>query len=242
MKNKNLKKNVNDILSVKKGFAKPLKKKSIKSYDDFLAFSEFDRIQKILVKYELFKLALNVPGDIVECGVHTGSGIYLYSKLLKIFKPNTIQRVVGFDFFGHKSKKTSKYKFKMDKEAVTEHIDSMFFGSSMDEIYKNLADVDIYNVDLIPGDVRTSTKKYVKDNLGFRISFLVLDVDNYEGTFETLKNLYPYVSRGGLVVFDEYALRTYGESDAVDDYFKNKDIELKTFSWGSTPSAYIIKK
>ena len=39
----------------------------------------------------------------------------------------------------------------------------------------------------------------------------VLDVDNYEGTLECLKNLYPNVTRGGLIVLDEYALEKYGE-------------------------------
>ena len=70
---------------------------------------------------------------------------------------------------------------------------------------------------------------------------LVLDVDNYEGTLACLKNLYPFVTKGGVIVFDEYALKQYGESDAVDEYFKNHKIKIRSLPWTSTPSAYIIK-
>ena len=85
-------------------------------------------------------------------------------------------------------------------------------------------------------------KDYVEKHLGFRISLLVLDVDNYEGTLACLQNLYPLVVKGGVVVFDEYALRTYGESNAVDEYFENQKVKIKSFSWGVTPSGYLIKE
>ena len=112
-----------------------------------------------------------MPGDIVECGVHYGSGIYLYSKLLKIFKPNSLSKIVGFDFF-EKNRKI-KSKFKQDKIAIDEHQTN---HPSKDKIFKNLAKLNIDNVELISGDVSKSTKIYVKENLGFRISLLILDV------------------------------------------------------------------
>ena len=71
---------------------------------------------------------------------------------------------------------------------------------------------------------------------------LVLDVDNYEGTFECLNNLYSNVTRGGIIVLDEYALEKYGESDAVDDFLKGKKLKIKSVPWSATPSAYIIKE
>jgi hypothetical protein len=206
-------------------------------YDNFLANCSPDRILKIIWKYELFKMIQNIPGDIVECGVHRGSGIYLFAKLIKIFKPNSLSKVLGFDFFG-KSQKI-KNKFDIDHKVNQNHHG---LGSSKKEIIKNLKFHNIKNVKLIPGDVCLTSKSYVKKNVGFRISMLILDVDNYEGTLECLKNFYPNVTRGGIIVFDEYALEKYGESDAVDEFFKNKKIKIKSSSWSSTPSAYIIKE
>ena len=40
------------------------------------------------------------------------------------------------------------------------------------------------------------------------------------------KKFYPHVTRGGIIVFDEYALEKYGESDAVDEFFKIKKLRL----------------
>ena len=52
----------------------------------------------------------------------------------------------------------------------------------------NLKKMGITNVELIPGNVMTSTKEYAKKNVGFRISLLYIDVDNYEGSLAILKN------------------------------------------------------
>ena len=45
-----------------------------------------------------------------------------------------------------------------------------------------------------------------------------------------------------MIVFDEYALETYGESDAVDEFIKDKKLKLKSIPWCSTPTAYAIKE
>ena len=62
------------------------------------------------------------------------------------------------------------------------------------------------------------------------------------GALACLENLYPLVSTGGLVVFDEYALRSYGESNAVDEFFKGQKVRLRSLPWANTPSAYVVKE
>ena len=47
------------------------------SYNNLLLSSDTDRIKKLLARYEVFKKAMKVPGDIVECGVFKGSGFML---------------------------------------------------------------------------------------------------------------------------------------------------------------------
>lgn len=205
-------------------------------YDDFLAKTSMDRLQKILARYELLKIIINVPGDIVECGVFKGSGIYTFAKLHKILMPNNTRKIIGFDFFNADRK--ADFKRKEDKKVLDWHGENW---SAEKTILKNLSDMGINNVELIAGNVIETTKNYAKNNLGFRIAFLYLDVDNYEGTLAILKNLYPLVSPGGVVIFDEYSIRGHGESDAVNEYFKGSNVEIKSFPWANTPGAYIIK-
>lgn len=210
---------------------------ALRLYDQFMAETGADRLQKILARYELFKMILDIPGDIVECGVFKGSGIYAWTKFRQIFMPNNLRQVIGFDFF--EAERTKDWQFKADADCVEEHA---LGWSPREVILKNLAAMGIAGVELIAGDVVKSTASYAKKNLGFRIALLYLDVDNYEGTLACLENLYPLVCRGGIVALDEYALRTYGESDAVDRFFDKRQIKLQTLPWAATPSAYFVKE
>ena len=47
------------------------------------------------------------------------------------------------------------------------------------------------------------------------------------------------MAKGSIIAFDEYALSGHGESDAVDEFLSKKNIKLKSFSWASTPTAYV---
>jgi Macrocin-O-methyltransferase (TylF) len=205
-------------------------------YDDFLASTTPDRLQKILARYELFRMVQDIPGDIVECGVFKGSGIYTWAKLMHLFRPHNETRIVGFDFF--ETDRAMDFRFQSDKDCFDEH-ESRW--TPQGEIIKNCHSWGFNKLDLIAGNVVETTKTFVRDNLGCRVSLLYIDVDNYEGALACLQNLYPLVSPGGIVVFDEYALRSYGESDAVDEFFKGKSLRLRSISWANTPSAYVIK-
>lgn len=211
-------------------------KTSLKIYDDFLSSTTLDRLQKILCRYEIYKMSMNIPGNVVECGVYKGSGIYTWAKLRAIFKPNSHQKIVGFDFFETSHKRKSK--FKDDRNILKSYSEKTV---SKESILSNLARLGEKNIDLIEGNATVTTRRFAKENLGFRISILYLDVDGYEATVSCLENLFPLVSPGGIVVLDEYGLPGYGESSAVDDFFKKTKVRMNSFPWAYTPSAYIIK-
>jgi len=204
-------------------------------YDLFLKETSVGRLQKIIAKYEIFKTIINVPGDICELGVFKGSGIFTWVKLMKLFKPNNDFKVVGFDFF--EKKDYPKFKFNSDKKVQSDHIKDAI---TQKEIIKKCKDWGFKNLKLYAGDVKKTSKKYANEDFGSRIALLYLDVDNYEGTLEILKNLYNKMAKGGVIVFDEYAFKGHGESDAVDEFFKEKKIKLKSFSWANSPTAFII--
>lgn len=209
---------------------------TLRLYDDFLALTSVDRLQKILARYELFKLAVDVPGDVVECGVFRGSGIYTWAKLLRIFKPYAPTRLIGFDFF--ETDRNAAFARPEDARVLEAH-DPAF--ADRQAVLRNLAALGCTNVELVAGDVAQTTRAYAAQHLGFRIALLYLDLDNYEGTLASLTSLFPLVSRGGVVAFDEYACRGYGESDAVDAYLRGRGLKLRSLPWANTPTAYLVK-
>ena len=73
------------------------------SYNNLLLSDDISRLRKIFARYELYKKTASVPGDIIECGVFKGSGIFTWVKLVKLFKPNnnfkTLNRLVVLFIF-----------------------------------------------------------------------------------------------------------------------------------------------
>ncbi len=63
------------------------------------------------------------------------------------------------------------------------------------------------SVHLVEGDVTQTCEEFVKSNPGFRISYLHMDLDVEVPTLKALEALWPCVVRGGIVVFDEYAIQ-----------------------------------
>jgi hypothetical protein len=51
------------------------------------------------------------------------------------------------------------------------------------------------------------------------------------------------VITGGVFIFDEYAkLEWSGETQAVDEFFADKNVRIKKFSWNNVPAGYVIKE
>ena len=67
-------------------------------------------------------------------------------------------------------------------------------------------------------------------------------VDFSAGTKTVLENFYSRVSKGGIIILDEYGKSGWGESDAVDEFFKNKKVKINSVRFSGQPTAYIIKE
>jgi hypothetical protein len=208
------------------------------SYNNLLMSEDLDRIRKLLVRYELFKMSMKIPGDIVECGVFKGAGWMYWLKLLDLYSRGEQKRVIGFDTFGAFSDNLLDYEKKSAKLFTDE---AEFDGVVPEDILKKAHLAGLKNGELVSGEVTKTLPRYIKQNKGFRISLLNLDFDTYYGTKSALEHMYDIVSPGGLIVLDEYGKRGWGESDAVDEFFKGKNIAINSIKGSFQPTSYIIK-
>lgn len=211
------------------------------SYNEFLQKGSLDRFTKILARYELFKKVIDLPGDIVECGVFKGTGVLYWAKLLAIFNPLSARRVVGFDTFeGYPESLQREYDKKTGEGFIQQ---ANYSAVGVEHIMGLAKEIGLEKrVELVKGDASITTREYPSKNPGFRIALLNLDFDVYEPTIEALKAFYPLVVPGGVIAFDEYALRGWGESDAVDEFFKDKKVVYKTVPWALSPTAFVVKE
>lgn len=218
-----------------------MKDKVFDAYNYLVESNDVERLKKIFVRYELFKLSSKVPGDIIECGVFKGTGHIFWLKMLDIFDPNSNKKVIGFDTFAKFPETTLKFEKKTAKSFLKEA------NFNKKNIFNNIkkkikaAKLDKRS-ELIKGDIVKTSQNYKNKNRGFRISLLHLDLDTYSGTKSALQNFFPLVSKGGVIIFDEYGSRGWGESEAIDEYFKDKKYKIQKTKNSSKPTAFLIKK
>ena len=97
-------------------------------------------------------------------------------------------------------------------------------------------------IELVDGDVCKTAGPYAAEHPGLRISLLHLDMDLYEPTLAALEAFWPRLLTGGMVLFDEYAIREWpGESEAVETFFKGAVPRIEKFGWASAPGGYFVK-
>jgi len=216
-------------------------------YDNFNGFimsSDTKVFGKMLARTLLLNQTKHVPGDIVECGVFKGTGIFTFLKLKRYINPNTLKKVIGFDFFDTNS--LINNLSDQDKEAMS----TLFEGRSFshDKTYKQFLNDKIikcgfsaHEFDLVSGDISETLPRYIHERPGMKISMLYLDLDLADPTYDVLCAAWDRVSKGGVVVFDEYAFHKWSESKGVDKFFGDKEIQVKCLDY-IAPSAYVVKK
>ena len=211
--------------------------KAFEYENNFYLSCGITRISKILSHYEIYKMIKEVPGEIIECGVFKGASYLRFAMFREIFGNPFSKKIIGFDTFS----KFPETTFQDDNKARNKFISSAGSDSiSKEQLLKILDNKGLNkHVDLIEGDITETVPSYVKANPELKISLLNLDTDIYEPTVTILEHLYPKITKGGILMLDDYGTHP-GETKAVDEYFKNKTGEIKKFSFAMTP-CYIIK-
>jgi len=213
-------------------------KKSFEYENNFYLSSKPDRIAKMISHYELFKLSEKIPGEIIECGVFKGASFSRFAAFRELSKNSLKKKIIGFDTFG----KFPKTFFQKDNQARKKFIKIAGESSiSKNQLLGVLKKKKITKkIELVEGDITETIPKYLKLNPKLKISLLNLDTDIYEPAVTILEHLYPRISKGGVLILDDYKVFP-GETKAVNDYFKGKRVSIKKFPFSKTPH-YIIKK
>ena len=212
---------------------------SWEAYNAFHFTCDQRRFQKIFSRIDLFKMVLDVPGDIVDAGAFKGISTIQFAQLLQAYQPNTRSKVVSFDTF----ESTFSHLKAFEKTGASDLMKD-FKKDAYSHLLGVLENLNLnHRVHVVRGDILKTMPAYIEANPGFRINFLHCDLDAYEPTLATLKAAWHRVVPGGIVVFDEYAIENWGESNAVDEFLKTVSprVELKLLQTSPTPTAYCKK-
>jgi len=213
------------------------------SFNNFIFNKDIKVLGKLLHRFKFFELTKHLAGDIVELGVFKGSGMATFIKFVEIFCTHSNKKVIGFDLFDADNTTIDNFENGNTMKTVYNKVNNDEL--SIKHITNKLTTINNDNSKfmLIEGDVCHTTKTFVNENPGFRISMLYIDLDLDEPVYESLKNLWNRVLPGGYIIFDEYEYHKFDESNGVDKFLKYINLKYEVIATNfMAPSAYLIKK
>lgn len=213
-------------------------KKAFEYENNFNLSSDVTRLSKILAHYELYKMAIDIPGAIVECGVFKGASFVRFATFRELFENPYSKKIIGFDTF----EEFPETGFEDDKAFRSRCVDAAgeecISTNQLIDVLKHKKTED--NIELVEGDITKTIPEYISSHPELKISMLNLDVDIYEPSVTVMRYLYPKIVKGGVLILDDYGTFP-GETKAVDDYFQDKNVKIHKFPFCITP-CYIIKE
>ncbi len=208
---------------------------NLEKIQNFPVFLDRMHMTRYVLRYELFKMVLDIPGSIFECGVLFGGGLYsfaLYSSILEPF--NAQRKIVGFDTFEglpeiHEKDYGKEQSPKLKSGAMG--YDSQDMLTKAAEIFDaNRPIPHLPKIELVRGDVTKTMEKYFIDNPHTLVSLLYLDLDIYLGTKAAIEACVPRMPKGAIIAFDEFGCERWpGETLALFDTLGVQDREVKRF-------------
>jgi hypothetical protein len=180
---------------------------------------------------------MGVPGAFAEFGLFKGTSFIRFLTYRLLLETFHARKFFGFDIFG----RFPEAELQGDKQLLENYLQNAGDQSiTKDQLSNVLTHKGLFeNVSLVEGDITATVPEFVKNNPGLRFSLIHLDVDLYRPSVVVLENLYPLLSKGGILIMDDYAIWE-GETKAVDEYFKDSNISIRRFSFAAAPS-YIVK-
>lgn len=189
----------------------------------------------------LYRTVLNIPGVIMEFGVHRGRHLAALTALRGVHEPyNPHRRIVGFDTFTgfpdvtdidttSPSARTGRFALTDD---YPRHLHEVLDAHEQDEHLGH-----IRRTLIVQGDVRETLPRYLADNPHTVIALAYFDLDLYEPTRDTINTIRPYLTKGSVLAFDELAHAKWpGETAALRDTLRTDHNALRTLPGRATPA------
>lgn len=167
-----------------------------------------------------------VQGDLIECGVAAGSQLAMMQQTQ--LELNEHRNVIGFDSF-------EGIPYASDKDTEQPAIGAIdrtklgllestgVSAHSLGSVIQNFQTwgVPLDEVTFVKGWFEHTVKEKANDIE--KIALLRLDGDLYSSTYECMKYLYPKLSKGGVLIIDDYNLT--GCARAIHEFINKKQIK-----------------
>lgn len=161
---------------------------------------------------DMLRSTLDVPGHVVEFGSWRGSNLMYMTKLLRIYDPHGSKQVHCFESFAG----LETFSAQDGSAGVSE---GGTYRGSYEEL-QEMINISELNDDIVihKGDI-LQTLPSALQNEGLSFSFIYCDTDLYAPSRLILDSLHPRLSKGGMIIMDEWNYDKWpGEAVAVREF------------------------
>lgn len=171
----------------------------------------------------------NIEGDIVECGVWKGGSMMAVAETL-LRSGDSSRNLHLFDTFEGMAPPSEKdvdiagvSAESLLKQSDKNKDESVWCRASLEMVKRALGSVGY------PGEKIHFVKGMVEQTIPLsapdKIALLRLDTDWYESTKHEMEHLFPRLSKGGVLIIDDYG-HWQGARKAVDEYLETNKIKI----------------
>jgi len=201
-------------------------------------FLSFPLVARVLWYNEVYRLALNVPGRMLEFGSHWGSSLNIFMLLKMIYEPWNVSRpIVSFSLFSQGFSGVDAQDIRPSAKGSRQALPGDFSTSEnwkekLEQILKMHATptpIDMErNFQIVEGDVCHTFPDWLKENPEALVSHAHFDLDVYRPTREVLQQIIPRMPKGAVMIFDELNCPLFpGETLAVHEVLGINNLSLR---------------
>lgn len=188
----------------------------------------------------LYRMIRDVPGVIMEFGVHRGRHLAALTALRGVYEPyNPHRRIIGLDTFtgfpevtdtDTTSPSVVAGRFALPDsypQHLREVLNAHEHGEHLSHIRRTL---------ILQGDVRETLPRYLEDNPHTLVALAYFDLDLYQPTRDTIDAIRPYLTKGSVLAFDQLAHAKWpGETAALRATLGTDHGHLRSLAGRATP-------
>ena len=212
-----------------------------------LSYLRRQTLAKVLWWEHIYQQIVDVPGCILEFGVHFGTSLSTLMSLRGLLEPYNYQRdIVGFDTFQGFSSvadvdQSGDLQWKAGDYATpagfADHLSEVL---QIQERMSPLAHIRRH--ELVVGDASETFPQWLSEHPEQLVALIILDMDVYEATANVLGAVQPRLTRGSIVVLDELASKAFpGETQAFMEVVGSRAVRLRRFPLQPMAAYYVVE-
>ena len=211
-----------------------------------LTYLRRQTLAKILWWEHIYRQIVDLPGSILEFGVHFGTSLSTLMSLRGLLEPYNYQRdIVGFDTFQGFSSVSEGDQSGPLRWNVGDYATPSGFAEHLSEVLRIQEAMSplahIRKHELVVGDASVTFPEWLTEHPEQLIALLILDMDIYEATANVLRAAQGRLTKGSIVVLDELASKAFpGETRAFMEVVGSRAVRLRRFPMQPMAAYYVV--